>query len=139
MNLDAHDRRGSHWVSCYASFDPSSKLYGVYYYDSNARPPLLDTIRWMTYIHDEFLKSRSDRGLGRSARVESRNENRERKFEIRYNETRRQFMSYECGMFAMVFLIAAHKLKDEATFEEICEKMPGDDAMSKLRRVLFRE
>lgn len=47
-------------------------------------------------------------------------------------------MSYECGMFAMVFLIAAHKLKDEFTFEEICEKMPSDDAMSKLRGVLYR-
>lgn len=131
MNLDAYGRSGSHWVSCYVSFDIEDDLYGVYYYDSNARPPLLDTILWMTSIRDEFLKSRDSQA--------SRKTGKTREFEMRFNETRRQFMSYECGMFAMVFLIVAHKLKNKSSFDEICEKMPSDDAMSYLRGVLFRE
>ena len=122
FNLDRHDRRGSHWVACFISLDASKPLYGAYYYDSVARPPPFEAAKWMLEIQEKV------KALGTAANQQ---------FKIEYNVRRRQFHNTECGMFSIYFLTVA--MKNDTTFDEICNDMGTDDDMFALRRVMFRQ
>ncbi|PNH10541.1 hypothetical protein TSOC_002729 [Tetrabaena socialis] len=120
FNMDKHDQRGSHWVSCFISMDATKPMYGAYYYDSVARPPPPEIAAWMLKIQkivDGFQKS-------------------DRPFELAYNRERRQFQNTECGMFSMVFLTVAMRNAD--TFTAICNAMGNDRDMNTLRQVMYR-
>ena len=120
FNMDRHDQAGSHWVACFVSLDESKPLYGVYYYDSIARPPPPEIATWILRVQEDVLNSKP----------------KKRRFEVAYNRERRQFANTECGMFAMVFLSVA--MKNEETFRQICNAMGTDRDMNILRNVMYR-
>ena len=125
FNMDRHDQRGSHWVACFVGTDPRRRMYGIYYYDSVARPPPPEIAKWILQARDRQVASLVS--SKRSAR---------RHFEVRYNKVRRQFMNTECGIFSMHFLTRA--LESDIAFDELCQTMGYDDDMYALRGTLYR-
>jgi hypothetical protein len=126
LNMDTHDRRGSHWVACFISINPQKPMYGAYYYDSSAHPPPQEIAQWMLQVRQKVEQSRFIQTL----------EANKRPFQMAYNHARRQFMFSECGMFAIHFLTTAKQ--NATTFEELCNAMGYDDDMFALRKVVFR-
>jgi hypothetical protein len=122
FNMDRHDQPGSHWVACYISLNPARKMFGVYYYDSLAKPPLPPIVKWIVYVSKEFQKYMI--------------QVTDREFVLTYNRIRRQYENTECGMYSMVFLNAA--INTDETFEGICDAMGNDDDMNEARKLLFR-
>lgn len=120
LNLDRHDQSGSHWVALYCNMQPKRKNFGIYYYDSVGHPPPREVASFMTHMekesHDLFSKKVADR------------------FVMRYNRVQKQFSNYDCGVFAEVFLTQMLK---EIRFDDICQKMPTDAEVNKLRDVLY--
>ena len=123
FNLDKHNQRGSHWVSCFAGLDPLQQdRFGVWYYDSVAQttPPQVS----------EFMKSlRSQVRPLFPPSVAHR-------FRVHNNTVRRQFQNTECGIFSMLFIVAC--LTSRKSVRDICGAMGDDNLMFKLRSVLFR-
>jgi hypothetical protein len=119
FNLDRYDQAGSHWVAVFISLDPTSPMYGAYYYDSVARVPPEEIAEWMVRIK------------GDSRLPETR-----RMFELTWNRERRQFLHTECGMFAMAFLATA--MENSMSFREVCDGMGTDEDMLALRKIMFR-
>lgn len=119
LNMDRHDLGGSHWVSIYIGLEKKSPMFGVFYYDSVAKPPSKQVLLWMKGIA-QAVQHGQDR----------------MKFQIGSNRIRRQFGQSECGIFAMMFLI--HALQAKLSFQSLCETLGKDDVMKSLRKVLFR-
>lgn len=120
FNMDRHDQPGSHWASLYVSLDPGALNYGAYYYDSVGKTPPPQVTKFMQFVRDGVVAS------SRNTRV----------FEIRHNNTKRQFKNTECGVFSIFSLTVL--LSNTMTFDEMCVRMGNDDEIHKLRRIFFR-
>jgi len=123
FNLDRHDQPGSHWVATYCNMDPSSKKYGICYYDSGgSKPP--------NYIK-EFMKDVKDQVSAH---------HKTDKFLARFNNTRHQFKNTECGIFSMLFLILCIENLNE-TYRITRHKIPKhkkDSLVHQFRKKLYR-
>jgi hypothetical protein len=114
LNYDVHTMSGSHWVAIFINKNPTSKMYGIYYFDSSGKPPFYHAERFMKRIHADMADA---------------------KFEIRYNTIRKQFQRTECGIFSIYFLQEC--LEGKKTFDQLCESMPTDNIIQKYRNVFF--
>jgi len=128
LNLDDHRGGGYHWVAIFCVFDPKSTSantnYGIYYYDSVADPPdsynsKKYTLRFMKHIESQVNQ------LFPTAK---------KPFEVKYNKVRRQYKNTECGVFSQVFITQMLK---NIKFDYICEHMPKDDDVQKLRDIIY--
>lgn len=114
VNLDPHDRPGSHWVAFCICL--RGKNRGTFFYDSVARSPPREV--------GDFL-----------ARIVERIRLTDPHHPFRHNTVRRQYKNTECGVFCMRFL--EQLLTGRKAFDDICEEMPYDDGAFELRRRYF--
>ncbi len=117
FNMDDHTQRGSHWTALYCCLNPQRRnRYGIWYYDSVAKPPPKEIQAFMQRIVAEVGAPR---------------------FSGHVNTVRRQFENTECGVYSMFFIVAC--ITTGRSFQDLCENlMRDDDAMQKLRAVFFR-
>jgi hypothetical protein len=121
FNLDRHDQSGSHWVSMFCSIDPSSSMYGIFYYDSIAMKPRQEFINFMREVNMYILQHQKTK----------------RKFRVQYNKVRKQFKNTECGVYSIVCIIMCLENMKKKKFKHICKSMYHDDLMNELRDILF--
>lgn len=120
FNIDDHTGPGLHWVACYVDTNKQHKNYGIFYYDSVARPPSKDILAFM-----ESLRHTLDTEYPQDL-----------KLKIHVNKTQSQYKNTECGMFSMLFIIMC--LQDILDFRQICDNMINDDTINMLRSVIYR-
>lgn len=113
VNLDTHDKIGSHWVGFYS--DLNSKK--VYFFDSFAKQPGSRIKKFGEKILNEF------NGGGN---IKNNN--------ITYNQVRHQFSNSECGVYSMNFII---RLLHGESFKEITENITKDSEMNACRKSYF--
>jgi len=127
INLDKHTQGGSHWVALYCNLNTRSKInFGIYYYDSiGKRPDVYNKEKYVTNFMNR-IKEQVREVFGEKAY---------KRFEIRHNTIQKQRKNTECGNFSQVFITQMLK---NIQFDTICEKMPGDDEVQKVRDILYR-
>lgn len=121
INLDKHTGPGTHWTSIFIDFIPSSKWYGMYYYDSTGKGAPTEIKEFYKMIKSKLTRS----------------------FKLTVNTTRHQRGNTECGVFSMYFIIkwlsSIHRQPEKTTFEEIIKQDAINDRnIMKLRKVFFR-
>jgi len=128
LNLDDHRGDGYHWVAMFCVFDPncaSAKTnFGIYYYDSVADKPDSHNSKRYTMRFMKEVESQVQRLYPES----------KKSFEVRYNKVRKQFKGTECGVFSQVFITQMLK---NLSFDYICDHMPRDDDVQKLRDIIY--
>lgn len=128
FNMDYHTGPGTHWTAAYICLDPSNEdRYGIYYYDSVAKPPppLI-----MSYFNNFIDQVRN--GTCKTSTSQGQ------KFDLHYNKTQKQFKNSECGIYATFFNVIMVETPS-IDFDTICTKvMQDDDTMHKLRSFFFR-
>jgi hypothetical protein len=121
LNTDKSTEKGEHWVAVWGGLDPTRPNFGFYFFDSNGT---FDR-RYIPTRANGFLKNvqaETERALG----VE---------VPVRWNTQRLQKRDGECGIFAIVFVVAMLFGED---FDRFCGlRMINDAQMRRLRRVLF--
>lgn len=125
FNLDKHNEPGSHWVATYCNMDPSSKKFGVCYYDSGGIKPPKYIKEFIKDVRDQVVQHHKDKGST---------------FCTKYNNTRHQFLNTECGIFSMIFIILCKENTME-TYRQSRAKIPKHPTDSKafeFRGVLYR-
>lgn len=94
INLDKHDGPGTHWVSLFVSVDFENRKSGAIYFDSGGHAPPKEVLKFLTDLKTEIDM------LGFT-----------NEFKFYYNQTQYQKRNTECGMFAMIFIIASLEYK----------------------------
>lgn len=130
FNMDTHNESGSHWTACFGSIDRrNKKRFGIWYYDSIAKPPPAEIMAFMQRFAADV-----DASLVPSSR---KKKTRQSSFPITINRVRRQFGDNECGMYSIMFIVIC--LTTRHDFDTICTQvLKNDDKMNALRRVIFR-
>jgi len=118
INKDKHYESGSHWVALYACFDPSSKNFGVHYFDSIAQATPAPVKAFMRRIAKQ-IQDVTQTQAPQTA-----------------NKVRLQFENTECGIFAMYFLACC--ISDVQRVEDIWKAMADDGIIHMLRNVFYR-
>jgi hypothetical protein len=114
INLDTHDKDGSHWVGFYSDLN----LKKVYFFDSFAKEPGLRIKKFGNKLLKEFS------GGGK-----------ERKSDFKINSVRHQFSNSECGVYSMNFII---RLLNKESFHSITQNITKDSEMNACRSSYFR-
>lgn len=145
FNHDMHYQQGSHWVALFGSFDPKSKQYGIHYYDSIARKPKPEILRFMKQLATDFArivapvgKHLSSHKLGSltNTLASSSSSDEVLKFKISFNKRQHQFENNECGMFSLNFLVNCLERPDLSYLQ--IDKLPIDDQhVNMLRRIFY--
>lgn len=120
INMDPHDRPGTHWVALYCSFDKINRpfRYGIHYYDSLGKKPPAEIERFMVNLQKSFRDKQ--------------------KPEINYNNVVRQKSGIDCGVYCIAFIVNC--LTTELSFKDICiEHMPNDKTVKESRKFLFQK
>ena len=112
FNLDPHYKEGSHWVGVFVNI----KEKHIYYFDS-----------YGDKIPRRIMK------LVRTIRKQARNLGENYKFSE--NTRRHQYLSTECGMYSLYFIIQMLKGKPIEFFN----KRITDKYMRKLRNIYFNK
>lgn len=113
LNLDEHDKSGSHWVATYSDLE----LGQVYYFDSYGTSP-----------------EKRVRAFMRRVARDCKNINQNIKVNADHNKIRHQFKNSECGVYSMNFII--RMLKGEG-FKNITETITTDDQINEFRNIYF--
>ena len=92
LNLDPHDKPGSHWVACYCCLDVNDPKYGICYYDSGGLKPPKPILDFIKNIYNQVDDPKH--------------------FQKRYNPTKTQFQDTECGIFSMLFIVLCLKHRE---------------------------
>ena len=123
LNLDPHTRGGSHWVSLYGGVDPArAERFGVWYYDSIARPPPPEVLAFTSGLRAQVAEVHGPAAA--------------RAFRVQHNAVRRQYRNTECGLFAMLFVVAC--VATSRPVAEITRAIRRDASVQRLRGVFFR-
>jgi len=129
INLDEHDKPGSHWVALYADLIKNQ----IYFSDSVGRKPLKRIRIFITKIF-KFLYQRKFHSIPSIDQIKENNTNIEG-FDIRYNNKQQQQDDSECGVYSVNFII--HLVSGE-TFNDIISNPINDEDMNKYRKEYFR-
>ena len=124
FNLDKHNQSGSHWVSLLVCMDTKHPMFGIYYYDSNARPPPREIEDFMMKIKSQWEAFMIGVPIP-----------------VKRNQKRHQFGNSECGMFSMVFQIfylELLRMGDKYSFDDYLALPIDDDMVNKFRQIIFR-
>ena len=124
FNLDPSTRGGSHWVALYGALRPrSATRFGVYYCDSVGEAPPDEIAALMERLAAEAADVFGARAAAR--------------FEVDYCRLRRQYRDAECGLYAMLFVVAC--LTTRLPFADVARRVfRRDEVVALLRRVFFR-
>jgi hypothetical protein len=124
INLDKHDRPGSHWVCMYANIKPSCKKFGVCYYDSLGYP----YNRYIETFITVFKKQATEYFDSKSMQ----------NFKIECNRKQHQYKNTECGMYAMIFIILCLENNNETYQKTINRiKIKSDEFINSYRNKLY--
>lgn len=115
VNLDTHDKDGSHWVSVYSDLDKGQ----IYYFDSYGIKPPKRIGQFMKNIA-AYMKNKLGKKLN--------------DIDIRYNTMRHQYGGSECGVYSMSFIF--RMLRGDG-FDAINTKRVSDDEINKCRSYYF--
>ena len=123
FNLDPSTRGGSHWVALYGALRVrSATRFGLYYCDSVGAPPPPEVAALMQRLAAEAADVFGARAAAR--------------FGVGHSTVRRQFRDSECGVYAMLFIVAC--LTTRLPFADIARRVFGpDELVAGLRRVFF--
>lgn len=124
INLDTHDKSGSHWVGLYSDLLKKQ----LYFFDSYGHKPeklirnFMERVRnWMSKKYN--LNNKSEGELFDNNGLD-----------VQYNKVRHQYKNSECGVYSMNFIIRL--LRGEG-FTKISKSKVIDDQMNQCRSVYF--
>ena len=124
INLDTHDKSGSHWVGLYSDL----KDKHIYFFDSYGHKPEKEIQNFMNKIK-KWMNNKYRLGNDSEGKLFDTNN-----IDIRYNTNRHQYKNSECGVYSMNFIIRL--LRGEG-FAKIEKSKVIDDEMNKCRKVYF--
>jgi len=113
LNLDAHDRGGSHWVCMWIDLNKRT----IYYFDSAGNPPKKE----VNVLADRLKQQGKAMGVT-----------------LKYRDNRNkahQTTTSECGMYVLYFII--HLLKNKKKLNTFNRTRVKDDEVAKYRDVYF--
>ena len=119
LNLDPHNKPGSHWVTLFVNLE---KGY-IVYFDSNGDPPPQKVRALMKKIKNQYNEIKKNTS---NKKKELMNE--------AINKIEHQHKNTECGMYSLHFMIELIKNKDYNTF--LKKRIPDEDIF-KLRNKYF--
>ena len=140
INLDTHDKRGSHWVALY--FDLNK--YQIYFFDSVGKRPgsrirnFINKI--IKYMYHKIYKKKlnindiiklRDSGNLKDHALASKLE----KIEVKFNQNQHQFKDTECGVYSIYFIL---ELLNGRNFNELSKNIIKDEEMNSFRAKYFR-
>lgn len=133
INLDEHDKSGSHWVGLYADL----KKDQIYFFDSFAKKPGKRIRRFTTKILTHMYNQKYDKKLSTDEFLDlaDHGDKNVDVFDVKYNKIQHQFKNSECGVYSMNFII---RLLNGETFNDITENITKDAEMNNCRKVYFR-
>lgn len=137
INLDTHDKPGSHWVALYTNFDKEQ----IYFFDSFGKKPRKKIREFTNKIAKFMYKQKykhklrinnliSDIKKGGSSELT----NNMSSFDIRYNKIQHQIENSECGVYSINFIL---RLAKGETFDEITKNITRDKEMNECRGEYF--
>ena len=138
INLDPHDKPGSHWVALYTDFEKKQ----IYFFDSVGKKPKKKIKKFINKLTKYMYKKKYNKSLNINKvleNVKSKNTNdyikNLNKFDIRHNKIQHQFKNSECGVYSINFIV---RLVGGETFDEITQNITKDDFMNNCRQTYFR-
>lgn len=124
INLDTHDKSGSHWVGLYSDL----KKKQIYFFDSYGHKPEKKIQKFMNRLKKWMNKTYGINNDSEGKLFSSED------IDIRYNKKRHQYKNSECGVYSMNFIIRL--LRGEG-FSKIENSRVIDDEINKCRKVYF--
>jgi hypothetical protein len=143
INLDTHDKSGSHWVALYTDL----KKNQIYYFDSLGHKPGPRIKKFNNKILNYMYKKKYNEELhiGNLLKTIKNKKNSSKyinllinklnKFNIRYNNIQHQKNDSECGVYSINFIIRS--VKGES-FDSITKNITSDEQINECRKVYFR-
>lgn len=122
FNIDRHDQPGSHWVTCFGHLKPGHPKYGIAYFDSGGSKPSSQIKDFMRNVKQQV------EGVQGSSNIHN--------FRTKYNPTRKQFQSSECGIFCLCYIIMCLQHND-ATYHKVRSMIGRDQDVHKFRDILY--
>jgi len=119
INLDTHDKPGSHWVSLYSFFDVDSnpKKILIYYYDSYGIKPTKRIRKYMRKLAQ----------IAKDLQIEY--------IDLNYTKRQHQEEDSECGVYSLNFIL---RLLNGETFQQIESKRVPDKVVNECRSTYFK-
>lgn len=144
INLDTHDKKGSHWVALYTDLIKNQ----IYYFDSLGNKPGPRIKKFNNKILNYLYKKKYDKELHVGGLLKTIKNNKKQSskyitllsdklndFDIRYNNIEHQQENSECGVYSINFIIRA--VKGES-FDSITKNVTTDEEINECRKVYFR-
>jgi hypothetical protein len=138
INLDEHNKSGSHWVALYTDLNKGQ----IYYFDSFAKKPSKRTRKFINKIVKYLYKNKYNKDIKINDIIQplknkttSKIVNDVQKFDIKYNTIQHQFNNSECGVYSINFVV---RLVGGETFDEVTKDITKDEKMNECRGVYFR-
>ena len=145
INLDEHNKQGSHWVSLYTDLAKNQ----VYFFDSVGRAPLKRIRKFINRITKYLYEKKYHKQLHiNDVLKELKNYKNEKSkkyvhmdnllkggFDIRYNNMQHQFDDSECGVYSINFIL---RLVNGESFDSVINDITKDDDMNMNRKNYFR-
>lgn len=124
INLDTHDKDGSHWVGLFSDLVKKQ----IYFFDSYGHQPEKEIKKFMDKIAKWMNKAYNLKNDSEGELMNIKN------IDIKYNSYRHQYKHSECGVYSMNFII---RLLNGEGFAEIAKSKVIDNEINKCRSVYF--
>jgi len=142
INLDEHDKGGSHWVALYTNLKEGQ----IYYFDSFAKKPYKKTRKFINKVVKYIYRNKYNKNikinnvLKKLKNIENFDNSSNiiknlNKLDIKYNTIQHQFDNSECGVYSINFIV---RLVGGESFEDITNNITKDDKMNECRKSYFR-
>ena len=138
INLDEHNKGGSHWVGLFTDLEKGE----IYYFDSFGKKPYKKTRKFINKIVKYIYKKKFNNSLKINDVIEKFKGGSDDKvvknisnLDIRYNTKQHQFNNSECGVYSINFVV---RLVGGETFDQITNNITKDDKMNECRETYFR-
>ena len=138
INLDEHDKGGSHWVGLFTDLEKGE----IYYFDSFGKKPYKKTRKFINKIVKYIYKKKYNSPLKINYIIEKFKGGNDDKvvknisnLDIRYNTKQHQFNNSECGVYSINFVV---RLVGGETFDDIANNITKDPKMNECRETYFR-
>ena len=134
-NMDEHWKGGSHWVAIYADLEKGN----AYFFDSYGTHPEVRLREFFKLFGEwKYFKDNNkklDISVDDYLTKNNKKQNEiEKKYDIRYNTTRNQYLFSECGVYSMNFII---RLLNGKTLDEIMASPIPDNQVNQCRELYF--
>ena len=129
INMDPHDKPGSHWVSLFFDIDKKQ----IYYFDSNGESPRHNIRLFITKIVKYYYEKIFNQKI-KSSGIKNNNNDILNKIDVRINSIRHQLGKTECGVYSINFIA---RLLNNESFLNIVNNISTDKDMLNCRKVYF--